>query len=69
VITYEKDKIKGTTPLDGERIGLATCEIVEYIDGRLNIVRHLSGDQTHQGRHVRIPVGQWQIQHFRLYPY
>ena len=69
VITYEKDKIKGSTPQDGERIGLATCEIVEYKDGRQNIVRHLSGDQTHQGRHVRIPVGQWQIQHFKLYPY
>jgi hypothetical protein len=35
----------------------------------LNIVRHLNGDQTHQGRHVRIPVGFFQIQHFKLYRY
>jgi hypothetical protein len=32
-------------------------------------VRHLNGDQTHQGRHIRIPVGQFQIQHFKLYRY
>ena len=57
------------TPKDGERIGLAKCEVVEYRDGKPVILRHLSGDQTHQGRHVRIPVGQWQMQHFRLYTY
>lgn len=69
VITYEKERIKGETPQDGERIGLAACEEVEYRDGVQHTLRHLSGDQTHQGRHVRIPVSQWQIQHFRLYSY
>lgn len=33
------------------------------------VKRHLSGDQTHQGRHVRIPHGQFAIQRFRLYRY
>lgn len=62
VITY--------TAKNGKQVGLAKCEQVEYSDnGEMRIVRHLSGDQTHQGRHVRIPVGNYQIQHFRLYEY
>ncbi|PSK80442.1 DUF5597 domain-containing protein [Prolixibacter denitrificans] len=31
--------------------------------------RRLNGDQTHQGRHVRIPSGQWMIQRVSLYDY
>lgn len=69
VITYEKEGVQGRTPQDGERIGLAACREVEYRNGVQHTLRHLSGDQTHQGRHVRIPVNQWQIQHFRLYQY
>ena len=52
-----------------QRIGLAKCEEVEIVDGKQRIIRHLNGDQTHQGRHVRIPVGAFQIQHFKLYRY
>ena len=52
-----------------QRIGLAKCEEVEIVDGKQHIIRHLNGDQTHQGRHVRIPVGALQIQHFKLYRY
>ncbi len=51
------------------RIGLAKCESVTITDGKMQIKRHLNGDQTHQGRHVRIPVGQFDIQHFKLYKY
>ena len=42
-----------------QRIGLAKCEEVEIVDGKQRIIRHLNGDQTHQGRHVRIPVGNY----------
>ena len=35
-----------------------------WVGGRL-----LNGDQTHQGRHVRLPAGEWQIQKVRLYRY
>lgn len=28
-----------------------------------------NGDQTHQGRHVRLPLEQWSIQKFKLYRY
>lgn len=52
-----------------DRIGIAKCEEVEMIDGNFNIVRHLNGDQTHQGRHVRIPAGQFAMQRVRLYEY
>ena len=33
------------------------------------IERRLNGDQTHQGRHVRIPGGEYGIQHVKLYTY
>jgi hypothetical protein len=29
----------------------------------------LNGDQTHQGRHVRLAPGEFQIQRVRLYRY
>lgn len=57
VITYPKG------------IGLAKCEEVSIRDGKLQVERTLNGDQTHQGRHIRIPVGHFQMQHFRIYNY
>jgi hypothetical protein len=33
------------------------------------ILRHLNGDQTHQGRHLHIPAGEYDIQRLRLYTY
>ena len=69
VITYT-DAESGETWKSGDaRIGLAKCESVSISDGSMHVVRHLNGDQTHQGRHVRIPVGDFDIQHFRLYRY
>jgi beta-galactosidase GanA len=35
-----------------------------WVPGRL-----LNGDQTHQGRHIRLPVGEFSIQKIRLYRY
>ncbi|WP_417941103.1 DUF5597 domain-containing protein [Flavobacterium sp. RS13.1] len=32
-------------------------------------VRHFNGDQTHQGRHLRIAVGDYEIQKLKLYTY
>jgi hypothetical protein len=29
----------------------------------------MNGDQDHQGRHVRIPVDEWNIQRVKLYQY
>jgi len=74
VITYTDAKTEKVWKKGDARIGLAKCEIVKFGDksdgtARMEVVRHLNGDQTHQGRHVRIPVGQFEIQHFRLYRY
>ena len=69
VVTYSPAESSSTWQKGDKRIGLAKCEEVEIVDGKQRIVRHLNGDQTHQGRHVRIPVGQFQIQHFKLYRY
>ncbi len=52
-----------------ERIGILSCDEVEIIDGEPVTLRHLGGDQTHQGRHVRIPHGQWGMQRVGLYRY
>ncbi|MDX3910742.1 MAG: DUF5597 domain-containing protein [Sphingobium sp.] len=36
----------------------------QWVSGRL-----MNGDQTHQGRHIRLPAGEFQIQKVRLYRY
>jgi len=78
VITYSPAESSATWQKGDARIGLAKCEVVTFEQDKkaktanskeMRIVRHLSGDQTHQGRHVRIPVGQYEMQHFRLYRY
>ncbi len=52
------------------RIGLGPVnEISVTPEGKLEYIRRLNGDQTHQGRHVRIPVGQYSILHVNLYEY
>ncbi|RVU05929.1 hypothetical protein EOE18_06565 [Novosphingobium umbonatum] len=37
--------------------------------GQWRAGRLLNGDQTHQGRHIQIPAGQWQIQRVKFYRY
>ncbi len=69
VITYTPAGSSVTWRKGDERIGLAKCEEIAVADGMQYIIRHLNGDQTHQGRHVRIPIGSFQIQHFKLYRY
>jgi beta-galactosidase GanA len=51
-------------------VGLETVEEGEF-DGQGKWIagRRLNGDQTHQGRHIRLAPGQFQIQRARLYRY
>lgn len=49
--------------------GIDTVEQGHYDNGIWTETRRLNGDETHQGRHVRIPVGQWDTQKFRLFTY
>lgn len=52
------------------RIGIAqVAEVTIAPDGSLTPVRYFNGDETHQGRHVRIPVDDHRILRIRLYDY
>jgi hypothetical protein len=52
------------------RLGLESVdEVTVNADGSLTPLRRLNGDQTHQGRHARIGVDDFQILHVRLYTY
>jgi hypothetical protein len=50
-------------------VGILKAEEGEFDDGEWKILRHMNGDQIHQGRHVRIPVGDYNIQRVELYNY
>lgn len=54
----------------GMRVGLASVdEVAVNPDGTLRFVRRYNGDETHQGRHVRIGVDDFQVLHVKLYQY
>jgi beta-galactosidase GanA len=50
-------------------VGIDVAEEGEFVEGRWVAGRRLNGDQTHQGRHVRLPPGNAQIQKVRFYRY
>jgi beta-galactosidase GanA len=57
-------------PADGKgRLGLDWVEEGRFENDRWLAGRRLNGDQTHQGRHVRLPPGEVGVQKFRLYHY
>ena len=57
-------------PADGQgRLGFDQVEEGRYENGEWRPGRRLYGDQTHQGRHVRLPPGAFGVQRFRLYRY
>ena len=54
----------------GSRLGIASVDEVSIdATGRLHYLRRHNGDQSHQGRHVRIACGEWKILHVKLYEY
>ncbi|MDR0864888.1 MAG: DUF5597 domain-containing protein [Candidatus Symbiothrix sp.] len=54
---------------DGTVTGISSIDEIEWKDGKMIPLRRLNGDQDHQGRHLRIPVGEWNIQQVKLYDY
>jgi hypothetical protein len=57
-----------TTP--GDFIaGIAKIEEGQFINGKWQAGRRMNGDQSHQGRHLRIPYNDIQIQRIKLYRY
>jgi mannonate dehydratase len=52
-----------------DKVGILQADEGEYINGQWTSGKRLNGDQTHQGRHIRIPSGEWGIQRVKLYRY
>jgi beta-galactosidase GanA len=59
---------KGATA-PARHVGIELAEEGAFVDGKWLAGRRLNGDQTHQGRHVRLPPGKPQIQRVRFYRY
>ncbi len=54
----------------GPRCGIGSVDEVSVLpDGSFRYIRRLNGDQDHQGRHVRISVGDYKVLHVKLYEY
>lgn len=51
------------------RAGILRAEEGRFIDGKWHPGRQMNGDQDHQGRHLRIPEGEYGIQRITLYTY
>ena len=61
---------KANKRFSGKRLGLLSVDEVSIADdGTIQYLRRHNGDQTHQGRHARIGVGEWKILHIKLYDY
>lgn len=57
-------------PADGrDQAGILTIEEGTFNNNRWIRGRILNGDQSHQGRHLRIPYGSYEVQRVRLYTY
>jgi hypothetical protein len=53
----------------GKRVGILSAEEGRFVAGRWEGSRRLNGDETHQGRHVRLEPGRFSMQRVRLYLY
>jgi hypothetical protein len=54
----------------GKRLGIGYVDEVTFdASGNMKYLRRENGDQDHQGRHARIPVGDYKILHVKLYQY
>lgn len=50
-------------------VGILSVQEGKYVEGQWRPRRWLNGDQTHQGRHLRLPPGKFDIQRIKLYRY
>ncbi|QLC65791.1 DUF5597 domain-containing protein [Flavobacterium sp. LPB0248] len=57
-------------PLKGNvNAGILKTDQGKFENEKWKTIRHFNGDQTHQGRHLRISVGDYEIQKIKLYTY
>ncbi|NWF88368.1 MAG: DUF5597 domain-containing protein [Ignavibacteriaceae bacterium] len=50
-------------------VGILKTEEGRFENGKWKVIRHMNGDQTHQGRHIRTFINDISIQRFELYDY
>lgn len=50
-------------------VGILKDEEGKFFNNEWKVIRYLNGDQTHQGRHIRIFLNDYSIQRFELYNY
>jgi hypothetical protein len=53
----------------GLSAGILRADEGRFINGKWQPGRRMNGDQDHQGRHLRIPQGEYGIQRIKLYTY
>lgn len=59
-----------TSNFNGSCLGLLSVdEVTIDHQGQIQFLRRHNGDQSHQGRHARISVGDWKLLHIQLYEY
>jgi hypothetical protein len=49
--------------------GILTAQEGRVVDGQWRTIRWLNGDQTHQGRHIRLEPNEFTMQRVTLYRY
>jgi hypothetical protein len=54
---------------DRKVVGIESIDEGSFENGNWKSVRRLNGDQSHQGRHLRISTGEPEIQFLKLYKY
>lgn len=52
-----------------QQVGLLSVDEGNFVNGQWLAGRRLNGDQTHQGRHLRLAPGKFGIQRVKLYRY
>ena len=57
------------TKNDGSITGILSIDEVELNNGEIIPLRRMNGDQDHQGRHLRISSGRWEVLWVKLYEY
>jgi hypothetical protein len=63
IVTFESLASAGTVA------GIGSIDEGEFVNGKWKSGRRMNGDQSHQGRHLYLPGGQYSMQRVKLYTY
>jgi beta-galactosidase GanA len=69
IVTFDLAKSAAASVAPATRAGLLSVETGHFAGGRWVPGRALNGDETHQGRHLRLPPNAFTAQRVRLYRY